>query len=126
MANFEFPLKKGLCLPTVSNDYCFRRATQEQLSQCNRRITVWRAVIKPHKGLKGTNVFGFGCSVRNLKNVSKFKGRNTYWGIFIVKLQRGIAYKKAKVKFTRATLPKRDAYTETLTQVLSYSFSKKL
>ena len=44
-------------------------------------------------------------------------------GFFIVKLQPGIAYEKAKVKDTRrSTLSKRDAYTGTLTQVLSYRF----
>ena len=44
---------------------------------------------------------------------------------FIVKLQPGIAYEKAKVKVTRrSALSKRDAYKETLTQVLSYRFWK--
>ena len=46
-------------------------------------------------------------------------------GFFIVKLQPGIAYEKAKVKDTRrSTLSKRDAYTGTLTQVLSCRFWK--
>ena len=44
---------------------------------------------------------------------------------FIVKLQPGVAYEKAKVKDTRrSTLSKRDAYTGTLTQVLSCRFWK--
>ena len=53
----------------MSND-CFRRAVQGQLSQCNRRNTVLRAMLKSHKGLKVTKVFAFGCSVRNLKTYS--------------------------------------------------------
>ena len=74
--------------------------------------------VKSHKGLKGTEVFAFGCSVRNLKNFSKFTGRNPCCSAFIVTLQPGIAYKKAKVKVTRATLSKnrrlhRDSYTRT-------------
>ena len=49
--------------------------------------------------------------------------KEPFLGFFIVKLQPGMAYKKVKVKLTgKSTLPKRDAYTETLTQVLSYRF----
>ena len=51
------------------NDYCFRRAAQGQLSQCNRRntATVLRAVVKFHKGLiKEKKVFAGGCFGRNL------------------------------------------------------------
>ena len=33
-----------------------------------------RAVVKSYKDLKGTKVFAFGRSVRNLKNFSKFTG----------------------------------------------------
>ena len=51
--------------------YRFRRVEEEQLSQWNRRNTVLRAVVKYHKDLKGTKVFAFGCSVRNLKNLQK-------------------------------------------------------
>ena len=40
----------------MSNYYCFRRAAQGQLSHCNRRNNVLRAVVKSHKGLKGTKV----------------------------------------------------------------------
>ena len=51
--------------------------------------------------------------------------KEPFLGFFIVKLQPGMAYKKVKVKLTgQSTLPKRDAYTETLTQVLSYRFWK--
>ena len=39
-------------------------------------------------------------------------------------MQPGIAYKKAKVKVTWATLSKRDAYTETLRQILFFRFWK--
>ena len=51
--------------------YRFRRVEEGQLSQWNRRNTVLRAVVKYHKDLKGTKVFAFGCSVRNLKNLQK-------------------------------------------------------
>ena len=52
----------------MSNDCCFHRAAQEQLSQCNRRIiaAVLRAVVKSLKGLKASKVFAFGCSGRDL------------------------------------------------------------
>ena len=100
----------------MSDDYCFRRAAQRQLSQCNRRntATVLRAVVKSHNGLKGTKVFACGCSGRNLKNLSKFAGKSPCWGPFIVKLQPVIAYKRLLGQLYE----KRDAYTETLTQIL--------
>ena len=52
----------------MSNDCCFHRAAQEQLSQCNRRIiaAVLRAVVKSYKGLKESKVFACGCSERDL------------------------------------------------------------
>ena len=80
----------------MSDDYCFRRAVQRQLSQCNRRntATVLRAVVKSHNGLKGTKVFACGCSGRNLKKLSKFAGMSPCWGPFIVTLQLVIAYKR--------------------------------
>ena len=70
---------KGFNLLKISNDYCFLRATQGQLSQCNRKNTILRAVIKSHEGLKGTKKITIGCSVRNLKNFSKFTGKNPRW-----------------------------------------------
>ena len=42
----------------MSEDYCFRRAVQGQLSQCNSRNTVLRAVVKSHESLKGIKVVG--------------------------------------------------------------------
>ena len=46
----------------MSDDYCFRKAAQKQLSRCNKRniTSVLRAVIKSHNGLKGTKVFPVG------------------------------------------------------------------
>ena len=107
----------------MSDYYCFRRAAQGQLSQCNRRNTATdlRAVEKSHNGLKGTKVFACGCSGRNLKNLSKFAGKSPCWGPFIVKLQPVIAYKRLLGQLYQ----KRDAYTETLTQILSVNFEKK-
>ena len=59
-----------------------------------------------------------------ISKISQSLQEGTLVGVcpFFVKLQPGMAYKKAKVKVTWATLSKRDAYTETLTQVLSYRF----
>ena len=71
------------------------RAAKGELSHCNRRNTLLRAVVKSHKGLKGGKAFVFGFSVRNIKNFSKFTGRNPCRSPFIVKLQPGIAYKKS-------------------------------
>ena len=53
----------------MSDDYCFRRAAQGQLSQRNRRntATVLIAVVKSHNRLKGTKVFSCGC----LEEISK-------------------------------------------------------
>ena len=58
----------------MSDDYCFRRAAQGQLSQRNRRntATVLRALVKSHNRLKGTKVFPCGRSGTNLKNFSTF------------------------------------------------------
>ena len=52
----------------ISNNYCFRKAAQGQLSQCNKRNTVLRGVLKSHKNLNRTKVFAFWCCVRNIKN----------------------------------------------------------
>ena len=65
-------------------------------------------------------VFACGCSGRNLKNLSKFAEKSPCWGLFIVKLQPVIAYKRLLGQFFQ----KRDAYTETPTQVLSVNFEK--
>ena len=85
---------KGSQLLRMSNHYCFCRCAQGQLSQCNRRNPVLRAVVNSYGGLKGTKVFTFEWSVRNLKTLSKITGRNLCWSSFIIKLQPGIAYKK--------------------------------
>ena len=81
-------------------------------------VTVLRAVLKSHKGLKGTKVFAFGCSVRNVKKFSKFTVRNPCWSPFIVKLQPEIAYKKSQSKgysgnFIKKRRLQRDSYTST-------------
>ena len=106
----------------MSDDYCFRRAAQGQLSQCNRgnTATVLRAAVKSHNGLKETKVFASGCSRRNLENLSKFAGKSPCWGPFIVKLQPVIAYKRLIGQLYQ----KRDAYMETLSQALPVNFEK--
>ena len=110
------PIVKSFYLLRMSNDYCFRRAAQKQLSQCNRRITatVLRAVVKSHNGLKGTKVFACGCSGRNLKNLSKFAGKSRCWGPFIVKLQPVIAYKRLLGQlYQKKRRLHRDSFTST-------------
>ena len=99
--NISKPLiVKSFYLLRISNDCCFRRAAQGQLSQCNRgnAATVLRTVIKSHKGLKITRMFPCWCSGRNLKNFSTFAGKSPWWKSFIVKLQPAIAYKKSQSK----------------------------
>ena len=104
----------------MSDDYCFRRAAQGQLSQCNRRntATVLRAVVKSHNGLKGNKVFACGCSRRNLKNLSKFAGKSLCWAPFIVTLQPVIAQKRLLGQLYQ----KRDAYTESPSKALPVNF----
>ena len=48
----------------MSNDCCFRRAAQGQLSQYNGRniAAVLRAVVKYNKGLKEAKMFACGFS----------------------------------------------------------------
>ena len=106
----------------MSDDYCFRRAGQRQLSQCNRRntATILRAVVKSHNCLEGTKVFACGYSGRNLNNLSKFAGKDPCWGPFIVKLQPVIAYKRLLGQLYQ----KRNAYTETFSQALPVKFEK--
>ena len=115
---------KGFYWRKMSDYYCFCRSAQGQLSQCNRRntATVLRAVVKSHSGLKGTKVFACECSGRNfkLKNFSKFAGKSSCWGPFILQLQLVIAF----VRLLGQLYQKNDAYTETLTQVLPVNFEK--
>ena len=54
----------------------------------------------------------------NLKIFSKLVGKSPCLGPFIVKLQYVMAYKRLLDQFYQ----KRDAYTETLTQLLSVTF----
>ena len=67
-----------------------------------------------------SKVFACGCSGRHLKNLSKFAGKSPCWGLLFVKLQPVKAYKRLLGQLFQ----KRDAYTETLTQVLSVNFEK--
>ena len=79
-------------------------------------------MVKSQNGLKGTKVLGCGSSGRNLKNFSRFAGKNQCWGPFIVKLQAVIAcYKRLLGQLNQ----KRSAYTEILTQAISVNFEKK-
>ena len=78
---------------------------------------VLRAMVKSPNRLKGTKVFACGFPGRNLKIFSKICR-----GLFIVKLHHVMPYKKLLGQFYR----KRDAYTETLTQLLSVSFEKNM
>ena len=77
--------------------------------------------VKLHNGIKRTKVFGCGSSGRNLKNFSRFAGKNPCWGPFIVKLQAVIACYK---RLLGQLYQKR--YTEILTQALYVNFEKKI
>ena len=55
----------------MSNYYCFRRAAQVELSQCNRRNNVLRAVVKFNKCLKGTKVLAFWVFCKKSKKFLK-------------------------------------------------------
>ena len=115
---------KGFYLLRMSNDYCFCRTAQGEPSQRDRRntATVLRAVVKSHNRLKGTKVIICGCSRRNLNKFSKFAGKSACWGTFVVKLQRVIDYKGLIGQLYQ----KRDANTETVTQLLSVNFEKNM
>ena len=68
---------KGFYLLRMSNDCCFYRAEQGQLSQCNRRntATVLRAVVKSHQGLKETKPFS--CILKQTSKISQnLQGRD--------------------------------------------------
>ena len=58
-------------LRRMSNYYCFRRAAQVELSQCNRRNNVLRAVVKFNKCLKGTKVLAFWVFCKKSKKFLK-------------------------------------------------------
>ena len=78
-------------------------------------------MVKSHNALKGTKAFACGCSGRNLENLSKFAGKSTCWGPFIVNLQPVIAHKRLLGQLYQ----KIDAYTEPLSQALPVNFEKK-
>ena len=82
--------------------------------------TVLTAIVKSHNRLKGTKIFACGFSGRNLKIFSKFAGKSSCWGPFIVKLQHVMSYNRLLGQLYQ----KRDAYTDTLTQLLSVNFEK--
>ena len=84
--------------------------------------TILRAMVKSHNRLKGTKVFVCGFSGRNLKFFSKFAGKSPCWGPFIIKLQHVMSYKRLLGQLYQ----KRDAYTETLTQLCSVNFEKNM
>ena len=115
---------KGFYLLRMSNDYYFRRTAEGRLSQRNRRntATVLRAAVKSHNRLKERKLFACGWSGRNLKSFSRFTGKSPCWGPFTGKLLPVIAYKRLLGQLYQ----KRDAYTETLTQVLSVNLEKNM
>ena len=90
----------------------------------NRRnvATVLRVMVKSHNRLNGTKAFACGCSGRNLNFFSKFAVKSPCWGPLIIKLQHVMAYKRLLGQLSQ----KRDAYTETLAQLLSVNFEKNM
>ena len=113
---------KGFYLLKTPDDDYFRRAVQGQLSQREKYCNYFESSGKIWYRLKRTKVFPCGRSERNLKNLSKFAGKSPCWGPSIVKLQHVMAYKRSLGQLYQ----KRDAYTETLTQVLSVNFKKNM
>ena len=107
---------KGFYLLRMSNDCCFYRAEQGQLSQCNRRntATVLRAVVKSHQGLKETKAFS--CILKQTSKIlSKFAGKRPCWSPFIVKLRPVVACKNAKVnKDNWVNFNKKETHTQKL------------
>ena len=77
---------------------------------------------KSHNDVKGTKVFAYGSSGRNLKNLSRFAGKNPCWGPFIVKLQAVMACYK---RLLGQLYQKSYCYTEILTQAFSANFKRK-
>ena len=121
-----------------SDDYCFRRATGAtelgQLSQRKKCCNCFESNGKISYHLKGTKVFVCGFSGRNLRvfkicreepvpgNLCLGTCEPETWSPFIVKLQHVMSY---KILFGQL-YQKRDAYTETLTQLLSVNFGKNM
>ena len=83
--------------------------------------TVLRAMIKSHNCLKGRIVFVCGFSGRNVNCFSKFAGKSSFWGPFIVKLHHVMSYKRLLDQLYQ----KRNTYTVTFTQLISVNFEKK-
>ena len=113
---------KGFLFVRMPDDDYFRRAVQGQLSQREKYCNYFESSGKIWYRLKRTKVFACGRSGRNLKKLSKFAGKSPCWGPSIVKLQHVMAYKRSLGQLYQ----KRDAYTETLTQVLSVNFEKNM
>ena len=107
---------KGLYFLRMWNDNCFCWTAQGKLSQCNRKnfATVLKAVVKCHKGLKGTKVFA--CLEEILKYL-KISMEEPVLDSSYCKVAAWISlYKKAKLKVTRSSLSNkrrlhRDPYT---------------
>ena len=78
-------IEKGSNLLKMSNYYCLCRAVQGQLSQCNRRKNVLRAMLKSHKGLKGTKVFAFWVFCKKSKKFLKIYRKEPLLGSFYCK-----------------------------------------
>ena len=78
---------KDVYLLEISNKYCFRRPNGNCRKSSRRNITtVLRAVVKSHKGPKGTEVITHRYSRRNLKYFSIFTEKNPCLSPFIVNL----------------------------------------
>ena len=118
-SSFKPLIVKGFYLLRIPGDYCFRRAVQRQLQQCNRRntATVLKAVVKSRKDLKGVKVFACWCSGRNLKSFSKFTGKSPCWSCSLEQL-----IKKSQSKGYRVNCIEKRRCTKTFTQALSCKF----
>ena len=76
---------KGFYMFKMSKCYCFCRAAQGLLSQCNRRNNALSAVVKSHKGLKGTKVFVFWVFCKKSQTFLKIYRKGPLLGSFYCK-----------------------------------------
>ena len=109
----------------ISNYYCFHRASQGQLSQCYRRNHVLKAVVKFHKGVKGIKVFAFWVFCNKSQNFIKINRKEPLlWSFYCRAVAWNSLSKNQSKGYSEGNFIKRDAYTETLTQVFSCTFWK--
>ena len=112
---------KGFYLLRISDDYCFRRAAQGQLSQREKCCNSFESYGKISSSSKRNKSVCRWVFWKKSQDFSKFAVKSPCQGLFIVKLQHVMAYKRLLGQLSQ----KRDTYMEALTQLLSVNFEKK-